>query len=101
MKSPTTWRSAVSFSAAIEYNPPRLRPAGRRVKKKLLEKINQLSDDKNVHRADPYKINNDGCYLYFELLKYRIVYYAVMIPLVQNSNFLFEDLSLLCDLIAV
>ena len=36
----------------------------------------ELSDDTIVHRKDPYKKNNDGNYLYFEILKYRIVYYT-------------------------
>lgn len=46
-----------------------------RLKKKILFKIAELSDDKVVHRKDPYKKNNDGKYLFFEVLKYRIVYY--------------------------
>jgi plasmid stabilization system protein ParE len=45
------------------------------VKETILDKINGLSDDRIVHRLDPYKKNNDGNYLYFEVLRYRIVYY--------------------------
>lgn len=40
----------------------------------MLEKISQLSDDKITHRKDPYKKDNDGSFLYFEVLKHRIVY---------------------------
>ena len=29
-----------------------------------------------IHRKDPHKNNNEGNYLYFELLRLRIVYYA-------------------------
>jgi plasmid stabilization system protein ParE len=43
----------------------------------MLNKINELPDTKVVHRQDPYKKNNDGNYLYFELQKYRIVYYVM------------------------
>lgn len=46
------------------------------VKERILDKVGELADDKVVHRKDPYKKNNDGNYLYFEILKYRIVYYA-------------------------
>lgn len=45
------------------------------VREKILDKINALSDDIAVHRQDAYKKDNDGNYLYFEILKYRIVYY--------------------------
>ena len=45
------------------------------VKEKILNKINALTDDIAVHRKDTYKKDNDGNYLYFEILKYRIVYY--------------------------
>ena len=45
-----------------------------KVKEKIPDKINQLSDDKVVHRKDPYKKNNHGSSRYFEVLKQRIVY---------------------------
>jgi plasmid stabilization system protein ParE len=46
------------------------------VKQRLLNKINELAKYKTVHRKDSYKKNNDGNFLYFEILKYRVVYYA-------------------------
>ncbi len=60
------------------------------VKLKILNKVNGLTDDKVVHRKDPYKKNNDGNYLYFEVLKYRIVYYVnpdeVFIILLRHTS---------------
>ncbi|MDQ6902247.1 MAG: type II toxin-antitoxin system RelE/ParE family toxin [Bacteroidota bacterium] len=41
-----------------------------------MNKINGLAEDKVIYRKDPYKKNNDGNYLYFEILKYRVVYYT-------------------------
>ena len=65
------------FNAAIEYIRQDSEQNGDKVKEKMLNKINELSDTKVVHRQDPYKKNNDGNYLYFELQKYRIVYYVM------------------------
>jgi plasmid stabilization system protein ParE len=73
-----TWtkRSIRQFNAAIEYIRNDSDQQADRVKKKILEKILQLSDVRVVHRVDPYKKNNDGSYLFFEVLRYRIVYHA-------------------------
>lgn len=73
-----TWtkRATRQLNAAIEYIRHDSEQQADKVKEKILDKINQLSDDKVVHRPDPYKENNDGHYLYFEILHYRIVYYA-------------------------
>lgn len=77
-KRKVTWtkRAIRQFNAAIEYIRQESDQNADKVKEKILDKINQLSDDKITHRRDPYKKNNDGHYLYFEILKYRIVYYA-------------------------
>ena len=77
-KRKVTWtkRATRQLNAAIEcirHGSPQ--NAGR-VKERILDKVNELEDDKVVHRKDPYTKNNDGNYLYFEILKYRIVYYA-------------------------
>ncbi len=64
------------FNAAIEHIRQDSDQNADKVKQKLLEKISQLADDKIVHRSDPFKINNDGSYLYFECLKYRVVYFV-------------------------
>ena len=72
-----TWTRAAmnQFDKIIGYIRKDSEQNAGRVKKKILDKVNQLSDDRIVHRKDPNKKNNDGNYLYFEILKYRIVYY--------------------------
>jgi plasmid stabilization system protein ParE len=77
-KRKVTWtkRATRQFNAAIEYIRQDSQQNADKVKEKILVKINALADDKTVHRKDPYKKNNDGNYLYFEILKYRVVYYA-------------------------
>lgn len=77
-KRKVTWtkRATRQFNAAIECIRHDSEQHANKVKEKILEKINQLSDDKVTHRQDPHKENNDGNFLYFEILKYRIVYYA-------------------------
>ena len=77
-KRKVTWtkRATRQFNATIEYIRKDSGQNADKVKEALLNKINELSDTKAVHRKDPYKKNSDGNYLYFELLKYRIVYYA-------------------------
>ncbi|MGN6247019.1 MAG: type II toxin-antitoxin system RelE/ParE family toxin [Ginsengibacter sp.] len=77
IKRKVTWTKAAvtQFDKIIEYIRKDSEQNADKVKAKILEKINRLSDDKVVHRKDPYKKNNDGNYLYFEVLKYRIVYY--------------------------
>jgi plasmid stabilization system protein ParE len=77
-KRKVTWtkRATLQFNTAISYISQDSEQNADKVKEKILDKVNELSDDKVVHRKDPYKKNNDGHYLYFEILKYRIVYYA-------------------------
>lgn len=72
-----TWTKAAinQFNKIIEYIRKDSEQNADKVKEKILYKVNQLSDDTIVHREDSYKKNNDGNYLYFEALKYRIVYY--------------------------
>ena len=73
-----TWtKQAIrDFNAAIEYIRSNSEQSADTFKEKLLDKIGSLAEDKIVHRKDPFKKNNDGNYLYFEFLRYRIVYYA-------------------------
>jgi plasmid stabilization system protein ParE len=77
-KRKVTWtkRATRQLNAAIEYIRQDTDQNADTVKERILDKVNELADDKMVHRKDPYKKNNDGNYLYFEILKYRIVYYA-------------------------
>jgi len=73
-----TWtkKAARQFDTAIDYIRLRSPKNAESVAERILRKIDELKDDKVIHRKDPYKKNNDGNYLYFEILKYRIVYYA-------------------------
>jgi len=71
-----TKRATRQFNESIDYIRHESEQNADKVRKKILDKINELSDDTIVHRKDPYKKNNDGNYLYFEILKYRIVYYT-------------------------
>lgn len=77
-KRKVTWtkRATRQFNAIIEYIRKDSDQNADKVKEKMLTAIYKLADEKTVHRKDPYKKNNDGNYLYFEILKYRIVYYA-------------------------
>ena len=72
-----TWtKTAIyQFDKIIEYIRQDSEQNADKIKEKILDRIDRLSDDRIVHRIDPYKKNNDGNYLYFEILKYRIVYY--------------------------
>jgi plasmid stabilization system protein ParE len=77
-KRKITWtkRAISQLNSAIEYIRQDSPQNADSVKQRILEKVSELADDKIVHGKDPYKKNNDGNYLYFEILKYRIVYYA-------------------------
>lgn len=77
-KRKVTWtkQATLQFNKCIEYIRQESDQNADKVKEKILDKISELSNDRLVHRKDPYKKNNDGHYLYFEILKYRIVYYA-------------------------
>jgi plasmid stabilization system protein ParE len=77
-KRKVTWtkKAIVQFNAAIKHIRKDSDQNADKVKEKILSKIDQLSNDRITHRKDPYKKNNDGNYFYFEILKYRIVYYA-------------------------
>lgn len=78
VKRKITWtkRATRQFNESIDYIRHESEQNADKVRKKILDKINDLSDDRIIHRKDPYRKNNDGNYLYFEILKYRIVYYA-------------------------
>lgn len=71
-----TWTKTAlrQFNAAIAYIRRDSPQNADNVKAKILEKVNGLSDDRRVHRKDPNKIDNDGSFLYFEILRYRLVY---------------------------
>ncbi|MGH2645381.1 MAG: type II toxin-antitoxin system RelE/ParE family toxin [Chitinophagaceae bacterium] len=91
-KRKVTWTKSAArqFNAAIEYIRLDSSQNADKVKAGILGKVNGLADGKIVHRKDPYKKNNNGRYLYFEVLKYRIVYYddpdEVLIIRVRHSK---------------
>ena len=60
-----TKKATQQFNEAINYIRLDSDKRADKVKNTLLEKITKLSDDSIVHRIDPYKLNNDGRYLYF------------------------------------
>lgn len=64
------------FASAIKFIRKDSEQNAEKVKGIILDKIIALQDDRLVHRLDPYKKNNDGNYRYFEILRYRIVYYS-------------------------
>ncbi len=74
-KRKVTWskQATVEFRAAIKYIRQDSEQNVDKVKESILNKINALADDSVVYRKDSYKNNNDGNYLYFELLRLRIV----------------------------
>lgn len=76
-KRKVTWTklAAKQFAAAIKFIRKDSEQNAEKVKAVILDKIFSLHDDSLIHRQDPYKKNNDGNYHYFEILRYRIVYY--------------------------
>lgn len=85
-----TKRATHQLIAIIEYVKRDSPQNASSVNERILKKIGELTDDTIVHRKDPYKKNNDGNYLYFEFLKYRIVYYVesqkVFIIRIRHTN---------------
>lgn len=77
-KRKVTWTKQAfrQFNAAIQFIREDSALHAEKVREAILEKVLSLADDRWVHRQDPYKKNNDGNYLYFEILRYRIVYYV-------------------------
>lgn len=78
IKRKITWTKLAvrQFNAAIKYIRKDSEQNADKVKARILNKVEELKEGKIVHRRDPYKKNNDGNFLYFELLRYRIVYYT-------------------------
>lgn len=64
------------FNAAIEYIRRDSVQNAEKVRLLILAKVDPLRKGRQVHRQDPYKKNNDGSFLYFEIVHYRIVYHV-------------------------
>jgi len=77
-KRKVTWTKVATnqLNDAVQYIRKESGLNADKVKEVILSKVNNLSDTRIVHRQDPYKRKNDGNYLYFEVLRFRIVYYA-------------------------
>jgi len=61
-----------------------------KVKKEILEKINELSQRPEIHNPDKYKTNNNGNYRAFELHRFRVGYLVkedeIIIARVRNTS---------------
>ncbi len=62
------------FTEAIEYIEKDSLANAEKVKRGILEKIDELILYPQKHKPDKYKINNDGSFHAFELHRYRISY---------------------------
>ncbi len=67
-------QATVQFRKAINYIREDSPQNADKVKKEILEKINQLAQWPENNTPDKYKINNTGNYRAFELHRYRISY---------------------------
>ena len=63
------------FNKVIEYIKLDSEIQAEKVKATIFNAILSLSDGLVVHRRDHLRKNNDGNFLYFELLHFRITYY--------------------------
>ena len=64
------------FNKAIDYIAKDSIQNAEKVRKEILQKIEDLSDNPEIYSPDKYKENNDGNYRTFELHRYRIAYYV-------------------------
>lgn len=73
-----TWaKSAIQhFRKSIEYIREDSPKNAEKVKNAILQKVEALQFNTIRYRIDKYKLNNDGNFLYFELLSHRISFYV-------------------------
>ncbi len=62
------------FEAAINYIREDSIQIAEKVRREILEKIQNITADPEIYYTDKYKTNNDGSYRAFELHRYRIAY---------------------------
>jgi plasmid stabilization system protein ParE len=78
------------FHEAISYIREDSPQNADKVKKEVLEKINELSTRPEIHNPDKYKLNNNGNYRAFELNRLRVGYLVkeneVIIARVRNTS---------------
>lgn len=78
------------FRDAVRYIRKDSPQNAEKVKKEILDKINELSMRPEMHAPDKYKINNDGGYRAFELHRFRVGYLVkedeIIIARIRNTN---------------
>ena len=78
------------FRDTIQYIRKESPQNADKVKKEVLEKINELSTHPEIHNPDKYKINNNGDYRAFELHRLRVSYFItedkIIISRIRNTR---------------
>jgi plasmid stabilization system protein ParE len=78
------------FRESIQYIRQDSPQNADKVKKEVLEKINELSGRPEIHNLDKYKLNNNGNYRAFELHRFRVAYLVkeneIIITRIRNTN---------------
>lgn len=64
-----------AFREAYNYIKKDSLQNAEKVKAKIFTSINTLPKNPERHPPDKYRLNNDGAYRAYEILKYRITYY--------------------------
>ena len=62
------------FEAAINYIGEDSIQNAEKVRREILEKIQNITANPEIYYTDKYKTNNDASYRAFELYRYRIAY---------------------------
>ncbi len=73
-----TWsKQAIrQFSKAINYIANDSIQNAEKVRVDILDKINSLPSNPEIHSPDKFKLNNNGDFRAFELHRYRIAYHT-------------------------
>jgi plasmid stabilization system protein ParE len=78
------------FHDAIKYIRKDSPQNADKVKREVLEKINELSKRPEIHNPDKYKVNNNGSYRAFELHRLRVGYLVkeneIIIARIRNTK---------------
>jgi plasmid stabilization system protein ParE len=78
------------FHESIRYIRQESPQNAEKVKREVLEKINELSKRPEIHNSDKYKLNNKGNYRVFELHHLRVGYLVkedeIIIARVRNTR---------------
>ncbi len=71
-----TWSKTAlkQFEFSINYIAEDSLQNAEKVRKEILEKIENIIANPEIYSTDKYKTNNDGSYRAFELHRYRIAY---------------------------